>query len=445
MNYEPDFQTAPYSAKRPSRVKKWAIRILILLVVLGLLGGTGFMLFMKIKFADFQPPQSAAGVIVSPAIETTFTDEIEAIGTAEANQSATLTSTVTETIKSINVNEGEFVKAGTVIVELTSDEEQATLNEAEKAFSRYDKLARSKIGSEARRDTEQARMGVAKAQLEKRRIVAPFDGVLGIRRVSVGALISPGTIITTIDELDPIKLEFSVPEAYISVLRPGLEINATTEAYPGEIFKGVIGAVDSRVNAMTRAIMIKATIPNHDNRLRAGLLMKVDVVRSSRQSLAIPEEAVVSAGDKKTVLVVGADNKVVETAITSGNRQAGYIEVLSGLKTGDKVIIEGLQKAQNGAEVKIVGEKNIEQTIKEAVEYSSPRKQEAFPPTEGGTEAPEEPAAEDIPALITEPIPAEQPVRAQESSDATATPVPLGEPVTTAEPTTPSPETTPTE
>lgn len=403
MEYQPDFHPAPLQTKRPSRWKKWTIRILLVLVVLGLLGGTGFMLFMKIKFADFQPPMTAPDVIVSAAVEMPFSDKIEAIGTAEANQSATLTATVTETIQTITVNEGEFVKAGTVIVELTSQEEQATLDEAAKSFDRYDKLARSRIGSEARRDQELARMGVAKAQLEKRRIVAPFDGVLGIRRVSVGDLVSPGTVITTIDELDPIKLEFSVPENYISVLRSGLTINATTEAYPGEVFTGVIAAIDSRINSMTRAILVKATIPNHDGRLRPGLLMKLDVVKSTRTSLAIPEEAVVSAGDKKNVLVVGADNKVVETEITSGNRQAGYIEVLSGLKAGDKVIIEGLQKAANSAEVKIAGEKTIEQTIKEAVEYSSPRKQEAFPEAMGKQATPEDPPVGEIPELITEP------------------------------------------
>lgn len=371
-----DDMPAP-ARKRP--VLKWIKRLAIALVVLGLIGGTGFVLTMKIKFADFQPPMSAAGVVVSPVVEHSFSDQIEAIGTAMANQSAMLMPTVTETVKSINVNEGEFVKAGTVIVELNNDEEQATLTEAAKSFGRYDQLARSKIGSEARRDEEEARMNVAKAQLDKRRIVAPFDGVLGIRKVSVGDMVSPTTMITTIDELDPIKLQFSVPESFISVLKPGLEIKAMTEAYPGEAFTGKVNAIDSRINATTRAIMVNAYIPNPDGRLRPGLLMKANIVRSERQSLAVPEEAIVSAGEKKTVLTVGSDNKVVEKTVTTGNRQAGYVEILSGLTAGEKVIIEGLQKAQNGAEVKIVGEKNIDQTIKEAVEYSNDRKQESFP------------------------------------------------------------------
>lgn len=404
----------PPAPKKKSRLKKWAIRIALAVVVLGLLGGTGFVLFMKIKFADFQPPMSAPGVIVAPVVERNFVDQIEAIGTAQANQSAALMPTVTETVKSINVDEGEFVPAGTVIVELNSDEEQATLTEAAKSFDRYDQLARSKIGSEARRDEEQARMNVAKAQLGKRIIVAPFDGVLGIRKVSVGDMVSPTTMITTIDQLDPIKLQFSVPESYLAVLKPDLEIQATTEAYPGVVFTGRISAVDSRVNANTRAIMVNAMIPNADNRLRPGLLMKSNIVKSSRQSLAIPEEAVVSAGEKKSVLVVGADNKVVDTEITTGNRQAGYVEVLTGLKAGDKVIIEGLQKAQNGAEVKIAGEKGIDQTIKEAVTYSSERKQEGFSEeTKEEDAAPAAPAVEDgVPPMIDPAEKAADPVDA---------------------------------
>ena len=420
------YETADFQPRKQKPLWKWAKRLAIAVVVLALLGGTGFMLFMKIKFADFQPPMSAPNVVVSPVVEQEFADKIEAIGTAEANQSATLTATVTETIKTINVNEGEAVKAGTVIVELNNDEETATLNEASKSFSRYDQLARSKIGSEARRDEEEARMGVAQAQLDKRRLVAPFDGVLGIRKVSVGDLVSPGTVITTLDDLDPIKLEFSVPESYISILKAGLEIQATTEAYPGEIFKGEIAAIDSRVNAMTRAIMVKAAMPNADSRLRPGLLMKVNVVKSSRQSLAIPEEAVVSSGDKKTVLVVGADNKVTEKTITTGNRQAGYVEVISGLTKGEKVIIEGLQKAQNGGEVKISGEKSIAQTISEAVEYSSERKQEAISVGPATTETPNVQPAEPSPVIEQSP---------EETAPTEATPVPAPEPTPEAVPT----------
>lgn len=412
-----------YTPPQKKRRFRWGL-LVVVLVGLALAAGTGVSLFFKIKFADFQPPMSAPDVIAAQVASKEFSDRIEAIGTAEAFQSATLTSTVTETIKAITVNEGEHVAVGTVIVELNNEEEVATLNEASRAFGRYDQLARSKIGSEARRDEEQARMNIAQAQLNKRRIVAPFDGVLGIRKVSVGDMVSPGTVITTIDDIDPIKLQFSVPESYLAVVKTGLEIQSTTDAYPGEVFKGTITAVDSRINTNTRAILLNAEIANPDFRLRPGLLMKADIVKSFRQALAVPEQAILSSGDKKSVMAVGSDNKAVEKPVVLGSRQAGYVEIISGLNAGDKVIIEGLQKAHAGGEVKIIAEKTIDETVKDAVGYSVPRKQDALgeaavpattPDATTPVEAPPaqtEPAVPDqVPALIT-PVPTETPPEA---------------------------------
>ncbi len=312
------------------------------------------------------------------ATERNFEDKLEAIGTAVAIESATITSTVSETVKTINVAEGQFVKAGTVIVELNDAEEAATLAEAQKSFDRYDKLARSKIGSEARKDQERARMDVAKAQVAERRIVAPFDGVLGIRNVSVGDLVTPGTVITTIDALDPIQMSFSVPEEYLSVLKPGLEILATTQAFSGTVFRGQILAIDSRVNMETRAITVKAQIPNPDFTLRPGLLMKTTIVKSSRRGLALPEEAILSSGDQKSVLVVGADNKAQSMIVETGLREAGLVEITKGLQGGEKVIIEGQIRTQPGMDVKIAEEKTIPQTIQDSVEFSVERKQDAL-------------------------------------------------------------------
>lgn len=360
---------------------------LLILVGLGLLGGTGFMTFIKIKFANFQPPFAAPGVIVTKVEGVSFSDRIEAIGTAEANESAVLTATVTETVKSIVVPEGGLVKAGTVIVELSDDEERATVTEAQKSFDRYQKLASTQIGSVAQKDQEEARMNVAKAQLNKRLIVAPFDGVVGIRQVSVGDLVSPGTVITTIDALDPIKLEFTVPEGFLSVLKLGLAIEARSEAYPGEKFTGVISAVDSRINPETRAIRVNASLPNADARLRPGLLMHVDIVKNTRTSLAVPEEALLSAGEKKTVLVVGADKKAESREVQLGVREMGKVEILSGLKEGESVIVEGTMKAQSGGEVVVVGEKTIEGLKKEALDFSVSRKQEALKETSEKGEA----------------------------------------------------------
>ncbi len=394
-------QTSP---RRPRRKLRIALKLLGCLVVLALIGGTGFMFYMKHKYANFQMPQTTPGVVVAKAVDMNFSDRLEAIGTATAVESATITATVTETVKSINVAEGQSVKAGTVIVELNDDEEAATLEEASKSYDRYNKLAQSKIGSEARKDQERARMDVARAQLAERRLVAPFDGVLGIRQVSVGDLVTPGTVITTIDSIDPIQMSFSVPEEYLAVLKPGLTIQARTDAYPGKVFEGTISAIDSRVNSDTRAIMVKAQIPNADFTLRPGLLMKTTIVKSSRMGLAIPEEAIQSAGTQKSVLVVGPDNKVQSVNVETGIRQIGYVEVTSGLKAGDKVMIEGQIKTQPGMEVKIESEKTIPDAVKTDLDFSVERKQEAL---EGMTAA-----SDAAPAPQAEPSVADQPVTA---------------------------------
>lgn len=394
------------------------------IIVLGLLIWTGVTLFMQMKFANFQPPQPPAGVVVSKVANYDFSDKIEALGTAQADESAVLTARVTETVQSINFEEGQQVAAGTVLALLTSDEEQASLEESSKSYDRYSKLAQSKIGSVARRDEEQARMKTAQAQMNDRRIVAPFDGIIGIRKVSVGDLVSPGTVITTIDDIDPIELEFSIPESFLSTVRQGMEIQARTTAYPDETFTGKIIAIDPRVNAMTRAFLIKAQIDNGDHKLRPGLLMGVDIFKSRRTALAIPEEAIISAGDTKSVYVVGEDNKVVKKDITVGERNIGYIEVTGGLSENEKVIVEGQIKTGPGAEVSIVGERTIGQTVGQAVEFAVPRKQEALDELQSEGNVPQSESVPETPpvdaaASATQEAPQETAPAEEPAADAT--------------------------
>lgn len=380
----PETSAAPFpqnpaqGSVKPSKMRRNIVRGVILLVVLALLGGTGFMLAMKIKFADFQPPMAPANVILTPVESHVFVDRIEAIGTITASESAVLTATVTETVKTINAQEGQFVAKGTPIVDLNDAQEQATLNEASQSYNRYTKLVKDNLASPEKRDQEQASFNVAKAQLDKRKIVAPFDGFLGIRHVNVGDVVQPGTIITTIDAIDPIKLDFTVPEIYLADMKPDMEIEATTAAWPKDVFKGKIYVVDSRINADSRALSVRAIMQNPDHKLKPGLLMKVNVIRATKTSLAVPESAIQSAGERKAVFVVGADKKVAEKVIHTGQREPGLVEVLDGLVTGDKVIIEGQMKTGAGASVNIVGEKPIAEVISGDTQYSNDRKQESL-------------------------------------------------------------------
>lgn len=375
----------PFSPK-PSKIRRYLLGGFVFLVVAALGAGTVFTLVMKIKFADFQPPMAPANVVLSAVASHRFVDSIEAIGTTTASESAILTASVTEAVKAINAEEGQFVSKGTPIIDLNDAEEQATLDEASKSYNRYRQLVRDNLASPEKRDQEQASFNVAKAQLEKRKITAPFDGFIGIRHVNVGDLVQPGTVITTIDAIDPIKLDFTVPEVYLSVLKEGMDIEATTAAWPGEVFKGKIYVVDSRLDADTRAITARAKLENSDKKLKPGLLMKVKLIRNIKDALAIPEESVQSAGDRKTVFVVGQDNKVVEKIIQTGQREPGYVEVVSGLEKGEKVIVEGQMKTGVGATVNVVGEKTIAEMAADEANFAASRKQEALKENDVTTE-----------------------------------------------------------
>lgn len=364
------------------------VALVVLLVVQYVLGG---------MFASFKPPQMPSNVVVTVAAPYTFEDKIEFVGTAKSNESAVISSTVTETVKAISFEEGAMVHQGDVLVELNDEEEQATLNEATRSYMRYNKLVTSNLGSVAQRDEELAAMEVAKAQLNKRKIVAPFDGVIGIREVSVGDLVAPGTEITTIDDIDPIKLDFSVPETYLPALKNGLDVYARSEAYPDTIFAGKIYTVDSRIDPDTRSIMVRALVDNGQAKLRPGLLMKVNIVRSSTTALAIPEGAVMSSGDRHYVYVAQPDAEanaqeaqdgqqnpeqktftVVEKTIETGIREPGYVEVVSGLSAGDKVIVEGQLKTGPTAKVIVAEERTIKQTNADSLNFAIKRKQEAI-------------------------------------------------------------------
>ena len=245
-----------------------------------------------------------ANVVLTPVKPHQFTDSIEAIGTITASQSAVLTATITESITAINAEEGQFVEKGDSIVDLNAAQERATLNEASKSYNRYNQLVKENLASAEKRDETQASLNVAKAQMDKRKIVAPFDGFLGIRHVNVGDVVQPGMVITTIDAIDPVKLDFTVPEIYLSALKEGMEIVATTAAWPGEVFKGKIYVVDSRIDEDSHAVSARALMENSNHKLKPGLLMKVKIIRAVNTSLAVPEEAIQSAGERKTVFVV---------------------------------------------------------------------------------------------------------------------------------------------
>ena len=263
---------------------------------------------------------AAITVVTAKLAPVEWRDMIEALGTASANESVTLTAKVSETVRKVGFDSGDVVRAGDVIVDLSSgaqlaglEEARAAYQEAERQLARSQELAQTKIISESQLDTQRAardaakaRMDVVRSQLSDRVITAPFDGILGLRRVSPGTLVTPGTPIATLDDISVIKLDFSVPERYLAVLSKGQDIVAHSETYPDRDFAGKVASVDSRVDPVTRSVTVRAEVPNLERLLRPGMLLSVRLYQSPRETIVVPEIAVTQVGTDAFVYRVAA-------------------------------------------------------------------------------------------------------------------------------------------
>ncbi|HVF16825.1 MAG TPA: efflux RND transporter periplasmic adaptor subunit [Steroidobacteraceae bacterium] len=312
-------------------------------------------------------PGGPVSVVAVTLKREAFAQQMEGVGTARANEAVDITAKLSNRVTAIRFREGQQVKAGEVLVEFDSEQARATLAEAEAAlsdsqsqFKRSRELFETKALSEAQLDQlqaalsgNQARVAGARSQLNDTIIRAPFAGRVGLRNISVGSYVTPGTVITTLDDTSVIKLDFSVPEVFLSTLQEGLVISARTSAYPEEDFNGKVSSIDSRLDPVSRAIIVRARIDNKDGRLKPGMFMTVKLIRAERPALMLPEEALVPEGNKKFVFVV-RDGKAARVEIETGRRRPGEVEVVSGLDEGDQVITEGTQKVREGAPVKPV-------------------------------------------------------------------------------------------
>lgn len=324
-------------------------------------------------FAGFRPGFAQGGpqpVILAKAKKSEVVDRVEALGTLRANEQVTVTAQVTEIITEIRFEDGQDVKKGDTLALMTSNEEAANLQEAEatvrearEQLERAKPLAKRGVSSEAvlserRRnyETAAARLEAVKSRIADRRIEAPFSGVVGLRRISVGALVEPGTVITTIDDDSVMKLDFTVPATYLSSMKVGLEIEATAEAFPGKKFDGKVTGIDSRIDPVTRSITVRAVIPNEQRALKAGLLMTVEVLKNKRMAVVIPEQAVIRRGREARVLVVdpNSDNPTARAQLVElGWRGGGMVEVVSGLQAGEFVVVDGTLRVKDGQAVSI--------------------------------------------------------------------------------------------
>jgi membrane fusion protein (multidrug efflux system) len=343
------------------------ILIVAVLVIAGLAAATvNRVLENKQQASRMGYGGGASLVVVQPARMEIIVEQVEAIGTALANESVNLTAKVTDTVSKVNFEDGNEVEQGTILVELTNTEEtarlaeaQATLAESARQVKRLQNLIDQGLASELQLDEEQVRQQTAKARLDAilarlddRLVRAPFKGVLGFRNVSQGTLLTSNTIVTTLDDVSVIKLDFSVPEIYLSVLHAGQEVDARSSAYPDTVFRGKVNSIGSRVDPVTRAVFIRAHIQNQDNLLRPGMLLTVALIRNRETVMVIPEEALIPIQDKQFVFMVDEENRANRVEVEIGRRRPGIVEILGGLNLGDNVVTEGVMRLRPGSMVK---------------------------------------------------------------------------------------------
>ncbi len=342
------------------------------LIIMAAIGVGGYYWFINQEQAPSGRPRTAAPVLVVavPVALQPLQEIIEALGTAQANESVTVTASLTDTVRRINFGDGGYVEAGDVLVELTSEEEEAQLaearadlDEARRQLMRLEDLDKRGIVATSEVDmarsaaeAAEARLNAELARLKDRLIRAPFSGVLGFREVSPGTMLGPSDTITTIDDVSQIKLDFTVPEKFLALMRPGRRIYATAVGWPGREFEGVVRAVGSRVDPVTRAVVVRAIVPNEDRALKPGMLLTVRVVAKERTAIVVLERSIVQVGNSAFVYIVGPDQRAYRREVQLGTRQRGIVEILVGLEVGERVITDGIVKLREGLPVRLAGE-----------------------------------------------------------------------------------------
>ena len=301
----------------------------------------------------------------------TITEEVNAVGTLLANESVMIRPERDGRIAQIHFAEGQLVKKGAKLVSLDASETEAQLAaaRAEATLNRNrlkraeDLKEKSFISAEAldvaRENLNQsvARQEEVKSRLEKMTILAPFEGVAGLRQVSPGAYVKAGQDIARLEGIGTLKLDFRVPELYLGRIRPDQQVQVRVDAFPGESFRGAIYAIEPSVDEQTRTVLLRALVPNPGVRLKPGMFARVSLVLGTRENaLIVPEQAIVPRGNDNFVFRI-VDGKAMLAKVELGARRPGTVEITKGLSAGDQIVIDGQLKLKPGAPVKVLPDK----------------------------------------------------------------------------------------
>jgi membrane fusion protein (multidrug efflux system) len=307
-------------------------------------------------------PVEAAKVTAAP-----LSEQVTAIGTLLSNEAVTVSSEIPGRLKQINFQEGQPVEQGAPLFILDDSvyraqlaDAEAKLKLAEQTHKRTSQLFTNKYATAQSADESASNLAVstaavelARVQLEKARIVAPFSGIVGLRHVSVGEYIAAGQALVNLEAIDPVKADFRVPEKFLPAIRVGQTIRIRVDAFPDEAFEGKVYAIDPRLDVAGRSLVVRAMVPNQDERLRPGLFARISVLLQLKQdALSVPEQAIVPQGDSQFVFKI-VDGKVQLTKVVTGTRREGRVEIVEGLSAGDQVVTAGQLKIRDGSVVSI--------------------------------------------------------------------------------------------
>ena len=307
-------------------------------------------------------PVEAARVVAAP-----LSEQVTAIGTILSDEAIVVSSEIPGRLQEIHFQEGQPVEKGVPLFTLDDSvyraqlaDAEAKLKLAEQTHKRTSTLFSNKYATAQSADESASNLAVgtaavelARVQLEKAHIVAPFSGIVGLRRVSIGEYITAGQALVNLEAINPVKADFRVPERFLPAIRVGQTIRIRVDAFPEESFEGKVYAIDPRLDVAGRSLVVRATVPNKDQRLRPGLFARITVLLQLKEdALSVPEQAIVPQGDSQYVFKI-VDGKVQLTKVVTGTRREGMVEIVEGLSAGDQVVTAGQLKIRDGTPVSI--------------------------------------------------------------------------------------------
>ncbi|MFM5211822.1 efflux RND transporter periplasmic adaptor subunit [Aeromonas hydrophila] len=339
------------------------MRIWLVLACLSLLISAGWYYRHSAPAGKPQPRQ--VNIRAQTVSQSLAEPSIKLVSKLAANRSVVISPEVTGRIVKIAVRSGQQVKQGDVLIALDAGKQQAEL--AEQSASVRDEsrklrdmrrlVARGAIttseleGQEATVAQAQARADAAKYELSLRTLLAPFDGSVSLIDLSEGALVNSGDTLLHLDELAKLRLDLAVPERYLSLLRPGMAVTATSSAWPDQSFRGVLETLDSRVSNDTQNIKARVIIPNPDGQLRPGMLLNVELSLPPQKMTLIPAQSVEYVGEQRFVYRLEPNGKVKRVPVVLGDTHGEEVWVTEGLKVGDRIVVEGLVNLRDGVSV----------------------------------------------------------------------------------------------